>query len=1018
MQIQISAGDTFHYTTPDFILTALVGQTITYGTGKDNVQVVTNGLEDSVDIDQIRPEAFSTRFIQDVFGALQVDDPAVVDAAIDAFGFEAERLFAEVLADNSAIEEVIAALNEIVVIDGLVEAAAEAADALQAEDDSLDIVAILGLADQIYQDLGTGTDFSISIDSGDSFDFTVGETTVTKLLGQTVSHVSGDDNRQTIINGFDNDATGSGGSSGGNSAAATAASTAEAASSQAGFSIVIDTGDDFTFDIGETSVVKMFGQTVSYISGDDNDQTVTNGPAILGGSSESQSSTDDVSNVSQAAATEVEAELPNVLITTGDSFSFDLGTTSITKMFGQTVSYVAGDHNVQTVTNGISVDTDPTVSSASATLEDPQPSVEELFGSSVANSESSGGTDPDKIIEILTKVADIVGKLEDPTDVSIVIETGHNFFFNIGEAEVTKMFGQTVSYVAGNRNDQTVTNGFDVTDDGDGQFSDFGNIDFAAMDIDDTQQAQALASEFGAEAEQLLDDILTDGSAIAEVVAALDDIFSQSDLGSISDLIDERQNDDDSTDMVAILELVRQIRNDLAAGSELSILIESGDDFEFNIESTSVTKMFGQTVSYVNGSYNQQTVVDGFEVTTGDASKSTTDSSLTSPGAAASQIDESTEDEADDGFSIVIDAGDNFVFNVGTADIVKMFGQTVSYAAGTNITQSVINGFSADLDGSTAGLQEQDHETRMDEAVVFPIEDAQDEDDTPNILIEANDTYTFDVDDVEIVKMFGQTVSYASGRDITQDVGNGFEAGDDTSDSSDVSFWSDESGTDSSSIEFGEDDTSNSDRAIEALTLVAELIGDAEDPSEFSVAIQSGNDFGFDVAEADVVKLYGQTVSRADGTDGTQDVEDGPVADPGGHFVSDIDSPCLGLVYRMYVASLGRTPDEEGLRYWIDILEDLKANTPGFDAADYMANRFIEAYEFEMLYGANPTDAEYVEALYWNVLERASDAAGHDYWVGRMEAGLGFDDMLVSFVQSDEAIANISPDYEDDVWVL
>ncbi len=1018
MQIQISAGDTFHYTTPDFILTALVGQTITYGTGKDNVQVVTNGLEGSVDIDQIRPETFSTGFIEDIFDALQIDDPAVVDAAIDAFGFEAERLFAEVLADNSAIEEIIAALNEIFVIHGLAEAASDASDALQAEDDSLDIVAILGLADQIYQDLGTGTDFSISIDSGDSFDFMVGETTVTKLLGQTVSHVSGDDNRQTIVNGFDNEATGSGGSSGGGSAAATAASSAE--SSQAGFSIVIETGDDFTFNIGETSVVKMFGQTVSYISGDDNDQTITNGPVILGDTSASQSSADEVSNQSQAAATEVEAELPNILITTGDSISFDLGTTSITKMFGQTVSYVAGDHNVQTVTNGISVDTDPTVSSASATLEDPQPSMEELFGTSVANSESSDGADPDKIIEILTKVADIVGKLEDPTDVSIVIETGHNFFFNIGDAEVTKMFGQTVSYVAGDRNDQTITNGFDVTDVAEGQFSDFGNIDFAAMDVDSTQQAQALASEFGEEAEQLLDDILTDGSAIAEVVAALDDIFSQSDLGSISDLIDERQNDDDSTDMVAILELVRQIRNDLAAGSELSILIESGDDFEFNIESTSVTKMFGQTVSYVNGNDNQQTVVNGFEVTTGDASESVADS-LTSPIAAASQIDESSEDEADDGFSIVIDAGDNFVFNVGTADIVKMFGQTVSYAAGTNITQTVINGFSADLDGSAANQASTlvaPNETRMDEAVVFPIEDAEDEDETPNILIEANDTYTFDVGDVEIVKMFGQTVSYASGRDITQDVGNGFEASDDTSDSSDVSFWSDESGTDSSSIEFGVDDTSNSERAIEALTLVAELIGDVEDPSEFSVAIQSGNDFGFDVAEADVVKLYGQTVSRADGTGGTQDVEDGPVADPGGHFVSDIDSPCLGLVYRMYVASLGRAPDEEGLRYWIDILEDLKANTPGFDAADYMADRFIEAHEFEMLYGANPTDADYVEALYWNVLERASDAAGHDYWVGRMEAGLGFDDMLVSFVQSDEAIANISPDYEDDVWVL
>lgn len=136
-----------------------------------------------------------------------------------------------------------------------------------------------------------------------------------------------------------------------------------------------------------------------------------------------------------------------------------------------------------------------------------------------------------------------------------------------------------------------------------------------------------------------------------------------------------------------------------------------------------------------------------------------------------------------------------------------------------------------------------------------------------------------------------------------------------------------------------------------------------------------------------------------------------------GNLLFDIDSPNLGLTYRMYVAGLGRTPDEGGLRFWAGAMDYLDAHQPWVDKAAYLADRFVEAPEFKALYGLNPSNTDYVEALYQNVLGRPAEAVGRDYWVGRMDAGVGVDDMLVHFVQSAEAIANISPHYEDGVWV-
>ncbi len=1042
MDTVITAGDDFSYSTPSFLLTALAGQTVSYGAGSKNYQTVTNGFDEVTDITGIPVPPLSADAIEAIFDAIGIDDPELVGFTNEVISFEAERLLYDIFSDNSATEESIAALDEVFAINGLFASLPDLVDEKLNDDDSLDIVAIIGLANQIYQDLDTGFDLTVVIDSGDSFDFVVGKTTVTKLLGQTVSHVSGEDNEQTIVNGLEiNSGSVSEPSASqipGTSMAVDQSDQGENAS-QEGFSIIIDTGDDFVFQVGETNVVKMFGQTVSYVTGVDNQQTITNGPSVFEDSATGNTSGGLQDNIlsggsSTSADMEVETELPSILISTGDSFSFDVGDTTLTKMFGQTVSYASGEDLTQTVVDGSVIETGETAGTADpfSALEGTEALAEVPILPDAAISDTSG--DSDGIIEILTLVADIVGKLEGQSDISIVIDTGDTFVFNVDDVEITKMFGQTVSYANGDNISQTVANGFE-TFQAKAVSEDLVETVLDSVNINDPDGAEILTAEFGSEAEQLLDEIFTDDSAIAEVIAALDEVFAQSSFGSVSGLISESQNDDDSTDVVAILELIRQISDDLGDDSELSIAIETGDDFQFNVGTTTVTKMFGQTVSYVTGSRNEQTVINGSEIEAsagGSLFPGESPAPYTAPAPPSEIQDDGNEagggtDDFDDGFSIVINAGENFIFDVGETDIVKMFGQTVSYASGVDITQSVANGFAVDNDEST-NLSEAENDRSSQsaasvseapaESVIAPADSDQD-DETPNILVEATSTYTFDVGDVEVVKMFGQTVSYVSGERLTQEIVNGFELDEIGSTSGVSSAWSATEptvGSDFFGEAFSEDDSI--DDTLELLTQVAEIVGDLEDPSDFSVAIGAGNDFSFDVGEADIVKLYGQTVSYLDGADDSQYVNNGPVIDPVCEWLDDIDSPNAGLTYRMYVAGLGRTPDEEGFRFWTSVLDDLDANRPWVDTADFLADRFIEAPEFQALYGLNPSNSDYVNALYWNVLGRSADAGGYDYWVGRLEAGSGVDDMLVAFAQSAEAIAHISPDCDHDAWLL
>lgn len=106
-----------------------------------------------------------------------------------------------------------------------------------------------------------------------------------------------------------------------------------------------------------------------------------------------------------------------------------------------------------------------------------------------------------------------------------------------------------------------------------------------------------------------------------------------------------------------------------------------------------------------------------------------------------------------------------------------------------------------------------------------------------------------------------------------------------------------------------------------------------------------------------------------------------------------------GEAYRLYQAAFNRTPDKAGVGYWIDALD--KGQT-----LKSVADGFIHSAEFASLYGANPSDTQYVDALYANVLHRAPDAAGYDYWLHTL-AVAPRTEVLVNFSESAENQAQV-----------
>lgn len=108
-----------------------------------------------------------------------------------------------------------------------------------------------------------------------------------------------------------------------------------------------------------------------------------------------------------------------------------------------------------------------------------------------------------------------------------------------------------------------------------------------------------------------------------------------------------------------------------------------------------------------------------------------------------------------------------------------------------------------------------------------------------------------------------------------------------------------------------------------------------------------------------------------------------------------------GDVYRLYQAAFNRTPDKEGLGFWMSVLD--KGASLGEVAAG-----FVNSGEFKTQYGAQPTNEQLVNAMYQNVLHRALDAGGQSFWLDVLKGGGTAAQMLGAFSESGENVASVA----------
>jgi serralysin len=93
----------------------------------------------------------------------------------------------------------------------------------------------------------------------------------------------------------------------------------------------------------------------------------------------------------------------------------------------------------------------------------------------------------------------------------------------------------------------------------------------------------------------------------------------------------------------------------------------------------------------------------------------------------------------------------------------------------------------------------------------------------------------------------------------------------------------------------------------------------------------------------------------------------------------DIDG-VAGQAYRLYQAAFDRTPDAVGLGYWIDRMDHGAS-------LDSVAAAFIGSAEWLSAYGAAPGNRDLLTKLYQNILGRAPDQGGFDFWLGHLDGG-------------------------------
>ena len=119
-----------------------------------------------------------------------------------------------------------------------------------------------------------------------------------------------------------------------------------------------------------------------------------------------------------------------------------------------------------------------------------------------------------------------------------------------------------------------------------------------------------------------------------------------------------------------------------------------------------------------------------------------------------------------------------------------------------------------------------------------------------------------------------------------------------------------------------------------------------------------------------------------------------------------------GQAYRLYQAAFARTPDLPGVAYHMNDMEN-----NGLSITQ-IASNFIASPEFKTKYGDNPTEEQYINLLYQNVLNRTPAEFEVEYYKDRFQEGsTDWNTTLVFFAESPENILAVAPKIENGVFL-
>ena len=117
------------------------------------------------------------------------------------------------------------------------------------------------------------------------------------------------------------------------------------------------------------------------------------------------------------------------------------------------------------------------------------------------------------------------------------------------------------------------------------------------------------------------------------------------------------------------------------------------------------------------------------------------------------------------------------------------------------------------------------------------------------------------------------------------------------------------------------------------------------------------------------------------------------------NFVESAEfADAVAPLVRLYYSAFDRIPDAGGLSFW---LQQAQAGTP----LDTIAEAFVMTAEFAEVYGA-ARNADFIDLIYQNALDRAPDAGGKAYWLEQLAQGQASRaDVLTAIANSGEMAA-------------